>query len=439
MKFYGRNSELNALLKLYGQTKEGAKMSVLTGRRRVGKTLLSLEFVRNHKFVYLFVSKKSESLLCIEYLEEIRRVFDVPVIGEIRKFKDIFSLLLEISTKESFTLIVDEFQEFFNINQAVYSEMQHLWDLNKNRCRLNLILIGSIYSLMHKIFQNAKEPLFQRADRIFFIKPFTIKHINQILGDYGINDLKTLFDYYVFTGGIPRYIDILVTNSALSYNHIVDFILEANSPFLNEGKNLLIEEFGKEYGMYFSILELISAGKTARTEIESILERNIGGYLDRLEKDYSIISKHKPINAKPNARLQKYFITDNFLNFWFRFLYRNYSAIETENFDYIKILLRRDYSTYCGKILEKFYHELFAGTGKYNRIGSYWEKGNQNEIDLVAVNDMKKEIVIAEIKMNPSRINTRVLKQKSQRLLASYAQYRPKWIGLSLKDAVNYL
>jgi len=439
MKFYDRDSELNALLKLYGQSKKSAKMSVLTGRRRVGKTLLSLEFVRNHKFVYLFVSKKSESLLCIEYLEEIRRVFDVPVIGEIRKFKDIFSLLLEISTKESFTLIVDEFQEFFHINKAVYSEIQHLWDLNKNRCRLNLILIGSIYSLMHKIFQNAKEPLFQRADRIFFIKPFTIKYINQILGDYGINDLKTLFDYYVFTGGIPRYIDILVTNSASSYNHIVDFILEANSPFLNEGKNLLIEEFGKEYGMYFSILELISAGKTARTEIESILERNIGGYLDRLGKDYSIISKHKPINAKPNSRLQKYFITDNFLNFWFRFLYRNYSAIETENFNYIKILLKRDYLTYCGRILEKFYHELFANTGKYNRIGSYWEKGNQNEIDLVAVNDMKKEIVVAEIKMNPSKINTRVLKQKSQRLLASYPEYRPKWIGLSLKDAVNYL
>ena len=162
MKFYDRDSELNALLKLYGQTKEGAKMSVLTGRRRVGKTLLSLEFVRNHKFVYLFVSKKSESLLCIEYLEEIRRVFDVPVIGEIRKFKDIFSLLLEISTKEHFTLIIDEFQRFFNINRAVYSDMQHLWDLNKNRCKLNLILIGSTYSLKHKIFQNAKEPLFQQ-------------------------------------------------------------------------------------------------------------------------------------------------------------------------------------------------------------------------------------------------------------------------------------
>ncbi|MDL2121891.1 MAG: DUF234 domain-containing protein [Deltaproteobacteria bacterium] len=105
----------------------------------------------------------------------------------------------------------------------------------------------------------------------------------------------------------------------------------------------------------------------------------------------------------------------------------------------MKTLLKRDYLTYCGKILEKFYHELFAGTGKYNRIGSYWEKGNQNEIDLVAVNDMKKEIVIAEIKMNPSKINTGALKQKSQRLLASYPEYRPKWIGLSLKDAMKYL
>jgi AAA+ ATPase superfamily predicted ATPase len=317
--------------------------------------------------------------------------------------------------------------------------MQQLWDLNKGKSKLNLILIGSVYSLMHKIFQNSKEPLFGRADRILFIKPFTIKSLNAILADYGDAEVKVLFDVYVFTGGMPKYLDILATNSALRHERILDFMFEANSPFLNEGRTLLIEEFGKEYATYFSILELIATGKTARTEIESILERNVGGHLERLENDYFIISRHKPIDAKPNSRLQKYAIADNFVNFWFRFIYRNRSAVETGNFSYIKALVKRDYSNFCGKLLEKFFRELFADSGHYNRIGSYWEKDNQNEIDLVAVNDMEKKIVMAEVKLNKAKINVETLKQKSQRLLASYSSYRPAWLGLSLEDAKHYL
>ncbi|MCK4760913.1 MAG: ATP-binding protein [Candidatus Aminicenantes bacterium] len=439
MKFYGRKKELETLQNLYRQTEESGRMTVLTGRRRVGKTMLALEFARTHKFIYLFAAKKSELLLCLEYIEEIKKVFSIPVIGEVRTFKDIFSLLLEISRKERFTLIVDEFQEFYNINPAVYSEIQHLWDLNKNHCRLNVIFIGSIYSLVHKIFENSKEPLFQRADRVFHIKPFKVDTISEILSDYGCKDKKTLFDFYLFTGGVPRYIDILVKNSVFSYEQIMNFLLDEYSPFINEGKNLLIEEFGKEYGAYFSILELIAAGKTARSEIESIMERQVGGHLERLENDYAVISKHKPIDAKPNSRIQKYSITDNFLNFWFRFIYRYRSAVETGNFAYIKKIIDRDYNVYSRLLLEAFFKDLFAGTQLYNRIGSYWEKGNLNEIDLVAINDIEKIIVIAEIKLNKSRIRLEALKKKSQRLLAKYGDYTPRWLALGLEDAEEYL
>ncbi|MCK5058511.1 MAG: ATP-binding protein [Candidatus Aminicenantes bacterium] len=439
MKFYDRKKELEILKALYEQSKENGRMTVLTGRRRVGKTLLALEFTKSHKYIYLFVAKKSEPLLCREYIEEIKKVYDIPVIGEIHTFKGVFSLLLEIAQKEHFTLIIDEFQEFYNINPAVYSEIQHLWDLNKNRCKLNLIFIGSIYSLVHKIFENSKEPLYQRADRVFHIRPFKIKTISHILRDYDHGDLKTLFNFYLITGGVPRYIDLLVNNSIFSFSRMLDFLLEEYSPFLNEGKNLLIEEFGKEYGTYFSILELISAGKTSRNEIESILERQVGGYLARLENDYAIISKHKPLNAKPNSRIQKYRIIDNFLNFWFRFIYRHRSAVETGNFSYIKQVINRDYNVYSGRILESFFQQLFADTLLYNRIGSYWEKGNLNEIDLVAINDMEKTIVMAEIKLNKSKIRLEVLKKKSEKLLNKYVGYRPQWLALSLEDAEEYL
>jgi uncharacterized protein len=439
MKFYNRENELKKLQSIYRQSGESARMTVLTGRRRVGKTMLALEAAKKQKTLYLFVSKKSEPLLCLEYLEEIKKVFDVPVIGEIRVFKDIFALLMEIAKKERFTLIIDEFQEFFYINSSVYSDIQHLWDLNKNRCKLNLVFIGSLYSLMHKIFEDSREPLFERADRILKIKPFTIKTIHEILTDYGHGDVKTLFDFYLFTGGVPRYIDILVKNSVFTYRRILDFMLEEDSPFIEEGKNLLIEEFGKEYGTYFSILELISVGKTSRNEIESILEKQAGGFLDRLENVYGIISKHKPIHAKPQSRMQKYRITDNFLNFWFCFLYRQRSAVETGNFEYVKQLVDRDYNVYSGRVLESFFQKLFAATQRFNRLGSYWEKGNLNEIDMVAVNDIEKKIVIAEIKLNKSKIRLEALKKRSERLLASYRGYSPEWLALSLDDSLEYL
>lgn len=435
MKFYDREEELEELNKLLVQAKGEARMAVLTGRRRVGKTLLSLEFVRKTRHLYFFVAKKSEALLCEEYLGEIKRLIpEAPVVGELWAFKDIFRLLLQIAREEPLTVILDEFQEFYNINPAVYSEIQKLWDVQKGRSRLNVIMIGSVYSLMHKIFQNSKEPLFNRADRILMIKPFSIGTMAEILRDYKIEEPEMLFDYYLFTGGSPKYIDLLVSNKAFSFESILDFMIAPNSPFISEGRNLLIEEFGKEYGTYFSILELIAVGKTGRTEIESILESDVGGYLDRLEKDYALIAKYKPIHAKPNSRSQKYRIMDNFLSFWFRFIYRHRSAVETGNFDYIKDAIRRDYATYSGKVLEQFYRDFFSETHRYNHIGSYWEKGHQNEIDLVAVNDTKKEMVIAEVKRSKAKIDLKELKQKAKRLLTDYPGYKVQWRALSLED-----
>jgi hypothetical protein len=439
VKFYNREKEMQVLTELRGQAGQGARMAVVTGRRRVGKTMLALEFAGTHKFLYLFVSKKAEHLLCMEYVEQIKKLFHLPVLGDIKYFSDVFELLLDLSKREPFTLIVDEFQEFFTINPSVYSDVQRLWDLHKSSSRMNLIFIGSVYSLMHKIFEESKEPLFGRADRILFLKPFSIRNIHAVLRDYGVDDEKTLFDTYLFTGGMPKYLDILASNSAFSREKMLDFMLTADSPFLNEGKSLLIEEFGREYGTYFSILELIASGKTARTEIESVLEIQAGAYLARLENDYALISRQMPIDAKPGSRLLKYRIIDNFLNFWFRFVFRNRTAIEIGNFGYVKKIVERDYSTYAGRVLEKFYHELFAATGRFNRIGSYWERGNRNEIDLVAVNDLKKEITLAEIKLNKSRISPDELKRKGQKLLAAYPGYKAEWLSLGLDDVKKFL
>lgn len=440
MKFYDREQEISTLK---GLKSEAARMVVLTGRRRIGKTALALEFVRskNHSqnYLYLYVGRKSEALLCEEYIAAIREIFDYPIIGHITQFSQVFALLLEISKAQPFTLIIDEFQEFLQINPVVFSEIQKLWDLNKDKSQLLVIFIGSIYSLMYKIFEDKKEPLFGRADRILNIKPFPINTMRTILKDYAIEKVQTLFDFYVTTGGVPKYVDLLLTNKVKDRSGIINFMLEENSPFLHEGRNVLIQEFGKDYGVYFSILELITLGKTSRPEIESILEKNVGGYLDRLESHYSVIEKIKSIHSKPQTKSQKYKIRDLFLNFWFRFIFSNDSAIEIGNFDYVKQIIRRDYSSYSGRIFEYFIKELLASTGQFNQIGSYWESGFRNEIDVVAVNDLERRVLIAELKLNKKKINLSALKAKAKNLVTHYAGYSVDYAAIGFEDVKNYL
>ncbi len=439
MKFYGRKQELKLLEEAYQRKNDVAQMIVFTGKRRIGKTLLSLHFSKNKLHLYLFISKKSEHLLCQEFIKQIKIVFDIPIFGEITQFKDIFALLLEIAKTEPFILIIDEFQEFLHINPSIYSDLQQLWDLHKFHSKIEALFLGSVYSLMHKIFEDRKEPLFGRADRIIHLRPFSIKDLHIILKEHGHADLECLFNYYLLTGGTPKYIDLFLTQSAFSLNEMTDFILSENSPFLDEGKNLLIEEFGKEYGTYFSILELISLGKTGRSEIESVLQKDIGGYLVKLENDYSVIKRYKPINAKPGSKLIKYKIRDRFLKFWFRFIYRNHSVAEMGNFNYIKRVLEINLPTFSGTTLEEFFHDLFASSHQYNQIGYSFESDHKNEIDLVAINDLDKKIVIAEVKRNKKKIRLNELRQKAKKLLISYQDYDVAFLSLSLEDASAYL
>lgn len=439
MRFYNRKTELTELQKLWEQADGGGKLAVLTGRRRLGKTLLAIEFAKNLPFFYLFVGKKPEVLLCEDSVTALREKLPFPVVGEIKRFKDLFLLLLEYAKKTKIILIIDEFQEFTNINPSIYSEIQNLWDAYKQESKMLFIAVGSVYSLMHKIFEDKKEPLFGRADRVMKLNAFSIPTLVEVLQDHHISNLQEVFDFYVLTGSVPKYLDLLITNKVQSKNDILSFMLSEFSPFLEEGKNFLIEEFGKEYGTYFAILELLAMGKTSRPEIESILGRDVGGFIERLEESYGLIYRVIPVNEKFSSRMVKFAIKDPFLNFWFRFIYRYRSAVELKNFAYIRRIIDRDYTAYCGRFLERFFLELLALQKKYNRLGTYWESKNLNEIDIVAVNDLDQELFIAEVKINPKKLNLHALQSKAQNLIKDYPNYRIEWAGLSLKDASKYL
>lgn len=434
MKFYNREEELKILKEADRAKKKHSVLTILIGRRRVGKTTLALQDFSKEKSLYFFVSKKSEQLLCEEFIDEVTTKLDVKIFGNITSFEKLFEYILELGKSKSFTLIIDEFQEFQRINPSIYSSMQKLWDLNKSSTNIHLIICGSVYSLMKKIFEDNKEPLFGRADFKIDLKPLKVSVLKDILKEHKNYTNQNLVDFYALTGGIAKYIELFVLYDAFNLKDMIDKIVTTNSIFLNEGRNRLIEEFGKEYGTYFSVLSLIASSKTSKSEIESILERNISGHLYRLENDYNIIKSIKPIGAKINSKRQKYEIVDNFLSFWFRFIYKYQSLIEAENFERLKEIIFRDFDTFKGKLLEKLFIELLKERQIFTTIGSYWESANQNEIDIVAIDEVNKNILICEVKVSSKRLNKNALIQKSINLVKKYNDYDVEYKLLSTDD-----
>jgi len=405
-KFYDREKEIALLLNTEQKSMEAAQMTFVTGRRRIGKTALLTQTFRGKPMLYFFVEKKNEVLLCEEFVTEIQDKLGVTIFGKISSFKDVFGYLMELSQNRHFTLIIDEFQEFRNINSSIYSEMQNIWDVHKNNSKLNLILCGSVYSLMKKIFENSKEPLFGRATTKMQVKSFDITTIKEIIRDYHPDfSNEDLLAFYLFTGGVAKYVELLADAPAFTLESIVNEVFSDNSLFLDEGKNVLIDEFGKDYGNYFSILSLIASSKTSRPEIESVLNMNVGGFLDKLENEYSLLTKVRPVFSKPAGKNVKYRLNDNFLNFWFRFIYKYSGAVETESYNYLKEIVSRDYTTYSGQILERYFREKIMKEENLSAIGSYWESGNQNEIDIIAINEYEKTAIIAEVKRQKDKIS----------------------------------
>ena len=435
MKFYNREKEKEKLMQIKENSLRNAQLTFMIGRRRIGKTRLIHDAFSTEKYLYFFVAKKSEALLCEEYSQVISETTKKPMYGTYNHFSELFGYLLELSTEQPITLVIDEFQEFYNVNASVFSDMQRLWDSYREKSKMNLICCGSIFSLMQKIFTDKKEPLFGRANNRLLIQPFSAGTLKQIIQENAVDfSNKDLLAFFAITGGVPKYVEHFVENDALKFNRMLDVLLEENSLLLEEGKNVLIDEFGRDYVTYFSILSLIASSKTSRPEIESIIGSSIGVYLDKLEQEYGVIKKVRPIFDKPGSRTIKYEIEDNFLNFWFRFIFKNKSAVEIGNFSFIRQIIERDFDVFSGKMLEKYFINQLSKSDKYSDIGCYWERGNVNEIDIVAINSDAKIIDLFEVKINPSKINLTELKRKSIKLQQRYPDYSFSFFGLSSED-----
>lgn len=438
MKFYDREQEIKFLQETRKEAEAGARFTVLTGRRRIGKTSLITKAYADAPFLYFFVARKAEKDLCEGYLEEITQKLDVPVLGQVKTFAEIFEFLMMLSCRRSFTLVIDEFQDFLRVNKSVFSDMQKIWDKYEKQSRINLVVCGSVYSMMQKLFKDKKEPLYGRATGELKVNAFAPSVLKRIIAEanpgYTNEDLLALFS---FTGGVAKYVQLLVDVRALTKDKILDYILSPNSTFLTEGKDNLVEEFGRDYGTYFSILSCISRGYNTRSDIENVIGKEVGGYLTNLEKEYELINKRQPLFEKSSTKNVRYVIDDVFYSFWFRFIFKYSYIVEIENYQKLKEIILRDYETFTGLMLERYFYRKEMESGQWTRLDRWWDRKGENEIDLIAEDELGKTAVFFEIKRNKERIKLSDLESKVQTFLNSthqFRRYKISHVGLSMED-----
>ncbi|MBO4587898.1 MAG: ATP-binding protein [Bacteroidales bacterium] len=449
-KFYDRELEMRQLREMQRQAYEDySRFVVLTGRRRIGKTSLVYRLLEETKAetpgLYFFVGRKAEATLVRTYCEEVRTKLGVFVPEGITSFRNLMQLLFDIGKRRQFTLFIDEFQEFDNVNAGVFSDMQDLWDKYKKVTKVCLIVSGSIFRTMEKIFKDEEQPLFGRDDCTIKLQPFTTTTMREILGDYKADYTnEDLLALWTITGGVARYIEQLMNNHCTNVKKMLHYVCSSgDSYFIEEGKSVLVQEFGKQYGTYFSILDQIAHGDVTQSEIEAALgAKSLGGQLKVLEEKYGIIKKKRPVGAKDGSQTVRYEIQDNFFRFWFRYIHRYASLIEIQNLPALEQIMTEDYPTFSGIALERWFRQKMMESCRYRTIGGWWQSGGVNtkgnsdefEIDIVA-ETLDGDIEAYEVKRNPKKYNPARLREKvgmMQRHLYRGREVNMK--GLSIDD-----
>ena len=417
MKFYNREKELDWL----GHTREIAfgnhsQMTMVTGRRRIGKTKLILKSCEGTPTVYLFIDRSNEAMLCGTCAREASEALGIYISPEITSFTSLFETLMNIGRNKAFNLVIDEFQEFFYINSSVYSRIQDIWDRYKDTTHVNFIASGSVYTLMHRIFMDYKEPLYGRCDNTIKLRPFGTEVLKQIISDhkpdYTNDDLLAL---YTFTGGIPKYIESFMDNGCTDMESMVDWMMRPNSLFQNEGKALLVQEFGKKYGNYFALLSAIANGDNTQQKLSGLMgDVSINGHLKRLEEDYELIGRKRPLFAKEGTQTVRFEITDLFLRFWFRYFIKYHYLIEIENLERLGEIIKSDYPTYSGLTLEIYFRKKLMESKIFDQIGSWWQAKQDDpcEVDIVAIYAERKRALVAEVKRKRKNFKLEDFKRK---------------------------
>ncbi|WP_200762497.1 ATP-binding protein [Nitrosophilus alvini] len=422
--FINRTNELNSLNSEY--RKKGSSFSVIYSKRRVGKTALIEEFIKDKPHIYFYATEVNLNLQLELFSKEITRFFALPKEFKFESFENAFEYLAKAKIEEKLIIAIDEFQNLTKVDKTFSSTLQKAWDMFLSKSNIHLILCGSVISMMHSEVLNYNAPLYGRRTNSIHLKPIKFRYLNEFLPNL---DIHTLLKTYSSFGSTPKY--LLLYDPKLSFEeNLKENILDKNSYLYSEGYFLLKQEIS-ETPTYFSILEVISKGDTKIGNIASSLGVNasfLTRYLNKLI-ELDILEKEVPVTEKNplKSKFGRYRIKDKFLNFWFYYVYKNYSYLEIGEIEAVMQEIELNFiDRFVSFAFEEVIKEQIIDDPekfldfKPMKVGRWWN--NKEEIDIVAFDD--KNIAFIECKYQEKVDKKKVLNELIKK--TSYIKHNKK-------------
>lgn len=420
-KFINRVQELQTLENQYNMS--SSSLVILYGRRRVGKTSLISEFLKNHKDnIYFIATEEKESLNLKAFKDQVSTYIGNDLLKTSNAdWLTVFKLLVEYKTSTKKIIVIDEFQYIGKDNNAFPSIMQKAWDTILKDANIMLVLCGSLISLMKQQTLVYSSPLYGRRTAQIKLKQIPFSYYNEFIKG---KTKKELISFYAVTGGIPRYIESFIDVNNL-YEGIESLILNRES-YLYEEPYFLLQKEVTEIGSYFSLIKTIAMGNRKLSEIAASIEikqTSLTKYLKTLI-DLDLIEREVPITEKypEKSKSGLYKIKDNFISFWFKFVYPYRYYLEKGETKFVLSQIKKGFiQNYVSFIYEDICREKMWELSKENtwnfyfdKVGRYWGS-KAKETDIVAIDSIGHNLVLGECKYTTSKKGLSILHELQNR------------------------
>jgi uncharacterized protein len=412
MKFINRKRELGKLNELWEQ--KVPQLVVIHGKRRVGKTELIKQFIKDGKGIYYLADKRTHKEQLIEFARVVGNYFEDSFVSQ-KGFSDwleAFDYLKVKAKKQKFVVAIDEYPYLVETDSATSSLFQKIWDQSLKETNIYLILCGSSMSMMESELLSYKAPLYGRLTGRLLIEPMDFEASRKFFPG---KNFKEFLSYYCITGGMPAYMQRFGQYKRV-LEAITNLCWDKQGLYHNE-VNIALKQELRTPNNYFAILKAISWGKTRVSEIATntgLKASLVNKYLDVLER-LQFVKREVPVTESKPQKSKKgmYILTENFVRFWFQYVYAFSSDLEIRDIKQVKIKYKE-----FSNILEAIVYEQIArehllrlqdSIFPMDKVGRYWD--NNTEIDGVGLNKETKQIVFMEAKWSNSKQNLRELKK----------------------------
>ena len=422
-KFVDREEEMMTLQSEY--ERPGSSLVILYGRRRVGKTALISEFIKGKNALFFLASEESEAQNRTAFKEkaadftgnELLRQFDA------KSWDILFQTIMQTPFQEKPIIVIDEFQYIGKSNPAFPSIFQRIWEEQLKDRSVMVILCGSLISMMESQTLSYSSPLYGRRTAQIRLKQIPFRYYHEFFPD---KSPRELVEYYSVTGGVPKYIELFSESDDI-YHAIQKNILN-RSGYLYDEPHFLLQQEVSEIGNYFSVIRAIAAGNSKLSAISTVLEvksTSLTKYLKTLI-DLDILKREVPVTEENPEKSKKglYKIKDNYLRFWFAFIYPNMSFIESGNSAIVLDKIRKSmvsghtafvYEDVCREQMWKL-NANGAWPFHFSKLGRWWD--SRNEIDIAAIDPDGSNLILGECKFWQEPVGSNILYALEQKAAA---------------------